>query len=142
MIACAALKPEKRTLQEAGLAHGPTLAGREYTINELAGEFGLTLRALRFYEERGFLKPRRIKRERRYSEEQRRRVAWIMTGRKLGFTVREIGALIRAAENEGRGSLTLAPEQIEAQIRHLEEKLQEINHSLAELRARRGPAGA
>ncbi len=63
---------------------------RTYTIRELAEEFELTLRALRFYEQRGLLAPLRSGLDRVYTEQDRQRVAEVQRMRKLGFTVREI----------------------------------------------------
>ncbi|KRE00094.1 hypothetical protein ASE63_08310 [Bosea sp. Root381] len=62
-----------------------------HSITDLAESFGTTLRALRFYEQRGLLQPARDGANQRiYSEADRERVAEIMLMRKLGFTVREI----------------------------------------------------
>lgn len=63
-----------------------------YSISDLAREFGITLRALRFYEQRGLIKPARDGITRIYTEADRARIAEIMRMRKLGFTVREIKA--------------------------------------------------
>jgi DNA-binding transcriptional MerR regulator len=61
-----------------------------HTIGALSEEFGTTLRALRFYEERGLVAPTRKGRWRVYSEADRVRIAEIMRLRALGFTIREI----------------------------------------------------
>ena len=61
-----------------------------HTISDLAAEFGLTLRTLRFWEQRGLIVPKRDGLNRIYSEADRARVAEIVHLRKLGFTVREI----------------------------------------------------
>lgn len=63
-----------------------------YSCPELAELYGVSTRALRFYEKHGLLKPARDAINRRlYSEADRKRVAEILLMRKLGFTVREIG---------------------------------------------------
>jgi len=61
-----------------------------YGIADMAKEFGLTLRALRFYESRGLINPTRDGTARVYSEADRQRIGEITRMRKLGFTVREI----------------------------------------------------
>lgn len=62
-----------------------------YACPELAALYGISTRALRFYEQRGLLKPARDAANRRlYSEGDRERVREILSMRKLGFTVREI----------------------------------------------------
>lgn len=66
-----------------------------YKIGELAARHGLTLRALRFYEARyGLLKPTRDGRRRIYSENDALRVAEIVRGIRLGFTLDEIKAML------------------------------------------------
>src|SRR5262245_44552528 len=62
----------------------------EFTIGELAKEFGVTLRTLRFYENKRLLSPRREGLARLYSKADRDRLALILKGKKLGFTLSEI----------------------------------------------------
>src|SRR5215472_17921874 len=70
----------------------------QFTISELSREFGVTLRALRFYENKGLIAPRRDGNLRLYSESDRTRLAAIVTGKKLGFTLAEIRAMIAARD--------------------------------------------
>ncbi len=70
-----------------------------FTIGQLSHEFGVTLRTLRFYEARGFLSPRRAGTARLYRQCDHDRLALILKTKKLGFTLREIAALIAG---EGR----------------------------------------
>ena len=94
------------------------MKGKElYTIGELALEFGITGRALRFYEERGLLKPRRLGYQRLYSERDRTKLRAIVKGRGLGLTVSEI---IAALAIGGQTDLKLSPKQIRRQIEYLE----------------------
>ncbi|MBV8840465.1 MAG: MerR family transcriptional regulator, partial [Alphaproteobacteria bacterium] len=62
----------------------------EFTIGELSREFGVTLRALRFYENKGLITPQRDGLNRLYSQGDRTRLALILKGKKLGFTLGEI----------------------------------------------------
>src|SRR3974377_1154950 len=71
-----------------------TSAATGYSIGDLAKEFSVTLRALRFYESKGLIKPRRAGSARIYSEEDRNRLALILQGKRLGFTLVEIRALL------------------------------------------------
>jgi len=65
-----------------------------YTISELAHEFALTTRAIRFYEDCGLLAPERRKRARVYGERERVRLKLILRGKRLGLALSEIGELL------------------------------------------------
>ena len=115
-----------------------------YTIGDLAREFGVTLRALRFYEDRGLLSPRREGLVRIYDAADRERLSVILKGKQLGFTLTEIRAML-AEERSGNGpalNLKLSLDQIEDQIQHLEQQKKEIEEALAELQARRAGLAA
>jgi DNA-binding transcriptional MerR regulator len=115
-----------------------------YTIGDLAREFGVTLRTLRFYEDRGLLSPRRDGTARIYDARDRDRLSVILKGKQLGFTLTEIRAMV-AEERSGNGAamnLKLSLDQIEDQIRHLEQQKIEIEEALAELKARRSGLAA
>ena len=112
---------------------------KSYTIGDLAREFGVTLRTLRFYEDRGLLSPRRDGTARIYDARDRDRLSVILKGKQLGFTLTEIRAMV-AEERSANGpalNLKLSLDQIEDQIRHLEQQKVEIEQALAELHARR-----
>jgi DNA-binding transcriptional MerR regulator len=65
-----------------------------FTIGELAAEFGITARALRFYEEEGLIAPRRDGATRIYSRRDRARIVWLLRGKSVGFSLDEIGELL------------------------------------------------
>jgi DNA-binding transcriptional MerR regulator len=107
----------------------------EFTINQLAKEFALTHRALRFYESRGLLHPRREGRRRLFSRGDRDRLALVLKGKKLGFTLGEISQMIDA--EAGRASehgLKLTAEKCAEQIAHFERQIAEAQDALKELR--------
>ncbi|MFC0370666.1 MerR family transcriptional regulator [Methylobacterium isbiliense] len=107
------------------------------TIGDLAEEFGVTLRALRFYEAKGLLHPQRRGTTRLYTEDDRTRLATILRGKELGFTLREIAAMVdgeEIGEPGGQPSLALSPAQVEEQIAHLENQKAEIERALVALR--------
>ena len=107
----------------------------EFTINELASEFALTHRALRFYESRGLLAPRRDGRRRFFSRADRRRLALILKGKKLGFTLAEISEMVEAeAGRATQHGLKLTAEKCEEQIKHFERQIVEAGEALQELR--------
>jgi DNA-binding transcriptional MerR regulator len=67
---------------------------RTYTITELCDEFGVTARALRFYEDEGLIAPQRVGMARIYSWRDRARLAWILRGKRVGFSLADIREMI------------------------------------------------
>jgi len=73
----------------------PDLHNRDsYTISDLSDEFGVTARALRFYEDEGLLAPERKGLTRVYCKRDRARLAWIMRAKNVGFSLGEIREMI------------------------------------------------
>jgi DNA-binding transcriptional MerR regulator len=105
------------------------------TIGDVARQFGLTLRALRFYESRGLIKPVRRGSTRFYGPKHLDRLAVIVKAKKLGLTLTAIGQLI--GDEGSEQTLRLSRETCEAQIVVLERKLAQTQEALAELRATR-----
>ena len=110
-----------------------------YTIGDLAREFGVTLRALRFYEDRGLLSPSREGTARIYGADDRARLSVILKGKQLGFTLVEIRDMLAQGEQPfaSTSELKLSQKQVEDQIAHLENQKREIEAALAELTAQR-----
>ncbi len=106
------------------------------TIGDLAREFDVTLRTLRFYEARGLLSPRREGMNRYYSAKDRARLAVILKGKKLGFTLTEIRQMIAQSEDD-RSVLNLSVAQIDDQLKLLRTQLADIQSAIAELEDRR-----
>ncbi len=67
---------------------------RIYSIAELAREFAITARTIRFYEDEGLIKPKRQGLTRLYSAGDRTRLGWILRGKRLGFSLAEIKELL------------------------------------------------
>lgn len=65
-----------------------------YTITDLCEEFGVTARALRFYEDEGLIAPKRVGLARVYSWRDRARLAWILRGKRVGFSLADIREMI------------------------------------------------
>lgn len=65
-----------------------------YSIGEMCDEFGVTARALRFYEDEQLISPERRGTQRLYSERDRARVAWILRGKRVGFSLATIREMI------------------------------------------------
>ncbi len=110
--------------------------GDEATIGEVAREFAVSLRTLRFYEDRGLLQPRRHGASRFYAAADRKRLRIILKGKQLGFTLTEIRALL-AADRDGEADIEerLNAQQIADQIGNLERQRNEIEMAIACLRA-------
>jgi DNA-binding transcriptional MerR regulator len=105
-----------------------------FTIGELSREFGVTLRALRFYENKGLISPHREGLSRLYSQGDRTRLALILKGKKLGFTLGEIRQMIAAEEGAADAkSLSLSREKCLEQIELLKRQKTEIEEGLNEL---------
>lgn len=106
-----------------------------YTIGDLSREFDVTLRTLRFYESKALLAPQRGGQSRIYSAQDRARLALILRGKQLGFTLGEIHDMIAISEGRAAiGTLNMSREKCFEQISHLEHRKREIEGALAELR--------
>ena len=70
------------------------LAISHYSIGEMCDEFGVSARALRFYEDEQLISPERRGTQRLYSERDRARVAWILRGKRVGFSLATIREMI------------------------------------------------
>jgi DNA-binding transcriptional MerR regulator len=103
-----------------------------YTISELAAEFGLTLRTLRFWESRGLIKPMRSGNIRVYSQSDRSELAQIVIWREQRFTVEEIKTALQS------GGFTR--QDLAEQVEYLCTERAEIDRAIADLRALLGSA--
>ena len=92
---------------------------KTYTIRELANEFDITTRTLRFYEEKGLLKPSRNNTTRSYSSADRTRLRLIVRGKRLGLTLEESSLIVLMYEPNSRNT-----EQLETLIAKIREKRQ------------------
>ena len=64
--------------------------GQLYTVTEMASELGMTARAIRFYEDKGLITPRRAGTTRVYTARDRARMILILRGKRLGFSLSTI----------------------------------------------------
>lgn len=108
-----------------------------YGIRDLANEFGVTTRTIRFYEDQGMIAPLREGQRRIYRVRDRTRLKLILRGRRLGFSlaeIREIVDLYDAPSGEA-GQLNLLLERIAVRRAELEAKRRDIAASLRDLDA-------
>jgi DNA-binding transcriptional MerR regulator len=108
----------------------------ETTIGEMARDFSVSLRTLRFYEDRGLLQPRRDGTVRYYDDKDRARLSMILRGKQLGFTLTEIRDLLGDGRSTPKGCFEeqLQGDQIVSQIKHLERQRDDIARAIEKLR--------
>jgi DNA-binding transcriptional MerR regulator len=124
-------------LESPGFEPGADANSQELlTIGEVSRLYGVTLRALRFYEQRDLLKPIRRGGARFYDSAQKVRLQMILKGKHLGFTLTEIIDLLDAQQE--RGSKTeefdIDDKMVMSQLRHLEERRADLDQAITELR--------
>ena len=108
-----------------------------FGITELCREFGITLRALRFYEDKGLLSPRRINGARVYTRRDRARLALILRAKAIGSPLSEIKRYLDLYGDQGEGriqQLRYVIDRTDEEIADLEKKRNQIDATLAELR--------
>ena len=92
-----------------------------YSIRDLAEEFGVTTRTIRFYEEKGLLNPRRNGQQRRFAPADRTRLRLILRGKRLGFSLDESAEIIGMYGSPGNNQ-----KQLEALLSKIDDKRQEL----------------
>jgi DNA-binding transcriptional MerR regulator len=123
--------------QEVVASHRDDDAAELFGITELCREFGITLRTIRFYEDKGLLSPRRINGARVYTRRDRARLALILRSKAIGAPLSEIKHYLDLYGTHGEGrakQLKYVLDRTSAAIEALEQKRAHIEASLAELR--------
>jgi len=112
-----------------------TMPARTYTITELATEFDITARAIRFYEDVGLLTPQRAGRNRVYTQRDRTRLKLTLRGKRLGLSLQEIKQLVTMYDSPSDTAQQLAAFMavLEAHRRLLEQQREDIEITLAEI---------
>ena len=117
-------------------------AAATFTIGELAREFGLTTRAIRFYEDCGLLAPERSGRNRVYTARDRARLTLTLRGKRLGLKLAEVKALVDMYESR-RDTQAQLRRYLDVLARHraqLEARLAELRTTLDEVLAQEAAA--
>ena len=128
----------KKSVAEAFVdAHRDEGAAELFGITELCREFGITLRALRFYEDKDLLAPRRINGARVYTRRDRARLSLILRAKAIGSQLSEIKRYLDLYGDHGEGraqQLNYVIQRTDTEIAELEKKRAQIDETLAELR--------
>jgi DNA-binding transcriptional MerR regulator len=107
----------------------------QYSIRDLAREFEITSRTLRFYEEKGLLSPTREGQNRIYSRADRTRLRLILRGKRLGLTLEESADLIGMYDpgSDNQQQLLAVIDKIRESRRRLEQQKQDLEQMLSDL---------
>ncbi len=113
----------------------PEAQGRLFTITELAAEFDITPRAIRFYEDMGLLEPARAGRNRVYTHRDRTRLKLTLRGKRLGLSLQEVKQLVDMYDSESGAvpQLKAFLDVLAQHRRQLEQQLDDIEVTLAEI---------
>jgi len=119
------------------VAQASPAPGATYTISELAKEFDLTTRAIRFYEDCGLLAPQRRGRNRVYTARDRTRLKLTLRGKRLGLTLAEVKELVDMYESprDTQPQLKKFLVVLAAHRAQLEQQLADLHANLDEVRA-------
>lgn len=120
----------------AGEVPLPVETGEDYfRIGDMAKTFGVTLRALRFYEDKGLLDPRRDGATRLYTRRDRARLKLVLLGRKVGFSLREVKQMLDLYDPTGSNmrQLKLTLEKSEKQLTRLKKQRDHVDEAIGEL---------
>ena len=136
MTRMAAFPSDPDEMQQLLEVHRPGSEGEVYGITDLVKEFGLTARAIRLYEEKGLLAPRRVGSARIFSRRDRARLALIVRAKALGHSLEEIREYLDlyGAQGEGRQKqLEYVVRKVRAKRAELLQMRSQIDETLAEL---------
>ena len=104
-------------------------------IGAIAKEFDITLRALRFYEDKGLIAPKRVGATRLYSKRERARIKLIILGRNIGFSLEDIREMLNLYEptSGNVAQMRIALEKADQQLERLNEQRSQLDQAIAAL---------
>ncbi len=115
----------------------PEVDGRDlFAIADLAREFGISTRAIRFYEAKGLLNPERVGVTRVFRRRDRARLILILRGKRLGFSLKDISDYLSLyeADRTQKAQVSLLIEKVEERLKLLELQKADLETTIAELR--------
>jgi len=118
------------------MKHAPISGPKSvFSIGEMCDMFAVTARALRFYEDEGLIAPERRGTQRVYSERDRARVAWVLRGKRTGFSLAEIRELLDLYDlgDQRQTQRLVTLERCREKIATLERQRGDIDATIAEL---------
>lgn len=106
-----------------------------FAIADLAGEFGISTRAIRFYETKGLLRPERVGGTRVFRRRDRARLILILRGKRLGFSLRDISDYLSLYDAHSQtAQVNLLIQKVDERLALLEAQLGDLQTTIAELR--------
>lgn len=110
--------------------------GRElFAIAELAREFDISTRTIRFYEAKGLLSPERVGGARVFRRRDRARLILILRGKRLGFSLRDISDYLSLYDaSSQRAQVVLLVEKVDQRLELLEQQSRDLETTISELR--------
>jgi DNA-binding transcriptional MerR regulator len=105
-----------------------------FAIADLAREFGISTRAIRFYESKGLLSPERLGATRIFRRRDRARLILILRGKRLGFSLRDISDYLSLYDADRKEQVTLLAEKVDERIALLERQRNDLETTISELR--------
>ena len=125
----------RRQREEFEKAEAGHETGQVYSIGDLSKEFGVTLRSLRFYEDKELISPKRDGVKRIYSRRDRARLKLILMGKRVGFSLNEISEMLDLYDlKDGQvKQLRTSLQKFEEQLAHLKTQRNEIDRAITEL---------
>lgn len=109
--------------------------GRElYSIADLSKEFGISTRAIRFYEAKGLLSPERLGSTRVFRRRDRARLILILRGKRLGFSLRDISDYLGLYDADRAQQVHLLAEKVSERLAALERQRTDLETTISELR--------
>ena len=105
-----------------------------FAIADLAKEFGISTRAIRFYEAKGLLAPERLGATRVFRRRDRARLILILRGKRLGFSLRDISDYLSLYDANRSQQVSLLTAKVDERLASLEAQLQDLQTTIAELK--------
>ncbi len=105
-----------------------------FAIAELAREFGISTRAIRFYESKGLLSPERVGATRIFRKRDRARLILILRGKRLGFTLRDISDYLSLYDADRNQQVSLLAGKVDERLALLERQRDDLETTIRELR--------